>query len=77
MKSICKNELVKLISICGQIAEHKGEKMAAHNIDDCELLASLSGEEQQELERLLNKLKTNWFEDHKKRMYAQKAEQAN
>ena len=72
MKSICKNELVKLISVCGQIAEHKGEKMAAHNIDDSELLMSLSTEECIELERLLNKLKTNWFEDHKRRMMEKK-----
>lgn len=27
MKSNSKNELVKLISICGQVAEHKSEKM--------------------------------------------------
>ena len=68
MKSNCKNELVKLISLCGQIAEHKSEKMQQHNIDDAELISELSIEEQKELENLLNKLRNKWFEDHKKRM---------
>ena len=27
MKSNSQNELVKLISLCGQVAEHKSEKM--------------------------------------------------
>ena len=68
MKSNCKNELVKLISLCGQIAGHKSEKMQQHNIDDAELISELSIEEQKELENLLNKLRNKWFEDHKKRM---------
>ena len=68
MKSICKNELVKLLSICGQIAEHKSEKMQQHNIDDAELITALSEEEQRELKNLLSKLQLKWIEDHKKRM---------
>ena len=30
MKSVSKNELVKLLSICVQVAEHKSEKMQEH-----------------------------------------------
>ena len=75
MKSNCKNELVKLISLCGQIAEHKSEKMQQHNIDDAELISELSIEEQKELENLLNKLRNKWFEDHKKRMQKSTAEE--
>ena len=30
MKSVSKNEMVKLLSICGQVAEHKSEKMQDH-----------------------------------------------
>ena len=75
MKSNCKNELVKLISLCGQIAEHKSEKMQQHNIDDTELISELSIEEQKELENLLNKLRNKWFEDHKKRMQKSTAEE--
>ena len=76
MKSICKNKLAKLISECGQIAEHKGEKMSAHGINDDELIKGLSLDEQTTLENLLNKLKKQWFEDHKKRMLEKKAQDA-
>ena len=76
MKSICNNKLAKLISECGQIAEHKSEKMQQHNINEDELMNGLTKEEQDTLENLLIKLKKQWFEDHKKRMMDKKAKEA-
>ena len=46
MKSNSKNELVKLISICGQVAEHKSEKMQEKKVDESKILEGLSLEEQ-------------------------------
>lgn len=53
MKSVSKNELVKLLSICGQVAEHKSEKMQEHGRDEQELLQTL-----------LRKLQKQWLQDH-------------
>ena len=76
MKSNCKNELVKLLSVCGQIAEHKSEKMQQHNMDDADLLLALSKEEQEALEEMLTRLKKRWMEDHKKRMQEKKLKES-
>ena len=65
MKSNSKNELVKLISICGQVAEHKSEKMQEKKVDESMILAGLSLEEQEQLKTLLNKLQSHWLEQHK------------
>ena len=64
MKSGRKNELVKLISICGQVAEHKSEKMQQFGKDEAEILAVLSDEEKAQLKALLQKLQTQWLKDH-------------
>lgn len=64
MKSASKNELVKLISICGQVAEHKSEKMQQFGKDEAEILAALTAEEQEQLKTLLQKLQTQWLADH-------------
>ena len=64
MKSNRKNELVKLLSICGQVAEHKSEKMQAHGVDESQILSALSGEEQAQLDTLLRKLQSHWLEEH-------------
>lgn len=64
MKSESKHELVKLLSICGQVAEHKSEKMQQHGKDEAEILAVLSEEEQEQLKQLLQKLQTQWLKDH-------------
>lgn len=66
MNSNSKNEVIKLLSICGQIAEHKSEKMQEHNMDEAMLLKNLTDDEQNQLKSILNKLKTNWVEEHKK-----------
>lgn len=64
MKSISKHELVKLISICGQVAEHKSEKAQDHGKDESSILAALTMEEQQQLQGLLTKLQNQWLKDH-------------
>lgn len=64
MKSVSKHELIKLISICGQVAEHKSEKMQEHGKDEAEILTALSAEEQEQLKMLLQKLQTQWLADH-------------
>lgn len=64
MKSESKHELVRLLSICGQVAEHKSEKMQEHGKDEAEILAVLSEEEKRQLKQLLQKLDTQWLKDH-------------
>ena len=64
MKSNSKNELVKLISICGQVAEHKSEKMQENGRDEAEILSALSAGEQEQLNELLSKLQKQWLADH-------------
>ena len=53
MKSNSKNELVKLISICGQVAEHKSEKMKEFGQDESLIVSALSMDEQEQLKQLL------------------------
>lgn len=64
MKSNSKNELVKLLSICGQVAEHKSEKMQQFGNDESEILAALTCDEQEQLTVLLTKLQRKWLQDH-------------
>ncbi|WP_296882282.1 MULTISPECIES: hypothetical protein [unclassified Thomasclavelia] len=66
MKSVSKNELVKLLSICGQVAKHKSEKLQEHGKDESLILSALSKEKQDQLKSLLEKLQKQWLEDHKK-----------
>ena len=49
MKSNSKHELVKLLSICGQVAEHKSEKMQEQGIEESAILSPLYYDKQQEL----------------------------
>ena len=64
MKSNSKNELVKLLSICGQVAEHKSEKMQEHGVDESQILSALSEEEQEQLKSILSKMQSQWLKDH-------------
>lgn len=66
MKSNSKNELVKKLSISGQVAEHKSEKLQERGLGEDLILAPLSDEERADLDRLLTKLQTAWLEGHKK-----------
>ncbi len=64
MKSNSKNELVRLLSICGQVAEHKSEKMQENGRDEDEILAAISADEQETLKAILLKLQSQWLKDH-------------
>ena len=72
MQSVSKNELIKKISLCGQIAEHKSQKMQEHNMDEEMLLKALSEEEREQLKMLLDKLHMQWHKDHTQAKKAQK-----
>ena len=65
MKSGSKNELVRKLSICGQVAEHKSEKMQLHGGDEAGILAVLTDGERAQLDAILGKLQAAWLEDHK------------
>ena len=71
MQSNSKNELVKLLSICGQVAEHKSEKIQEHGGDEAAVLDVLTQEEQDILKELLTKLQKNWIEGHREHMAKQ------
>lgn len=64
MRSNSKHELVKLISICGQVAEHKSEKAQEHGKDEEAIVSALTTEEQKQLQELLTKLQEQWLKDH-------------
>ena len=64
MKSNSKHELVRLISICGQVAEHKSEKAQEHEKEEDAILSALTMEEQKQLQGLLTKLQEQWLKDH-------------
>ena len=65
MKSNSKNELVRKLSICGQVAEHKSEKTQEHGGDEEQILGVLTEEEKAQLDAILTKLQASWLEDHK------------
>lgn len=60
------NELVRLLTKCGRVAEHRSEKMREHGKDEAVMFRCLSEEEQILLKELLTKLQTTWKEDHAK-----------
>ena len=64
MKSNSKNPLVNLLSLCGQIAEHKSEKVREHGGDESAILAALSPQQQDSLQRTLETLRQAWLQDH-------------
>lgn len=66
MKSGSKNELVRKISICGQVAEHKSEKIRERGADETLILSPLTDAERATLDALLTKLQNAWLEDHKR-----------
>ena len=64
MKSNSKHPLVNLLSLCGQIAEHKSEKTQEHGGDESTIVSALTPEQQQELQGLLETLRQAWIKDH-------------
>lgn len=64
MNSECTDETVKLLSLCGQIAEHESAMMKVHNISDKALLGVIKPQEREELKGILEKLYSKWQEIH-------------
>ena len=64
MKSESKHPLVKQLSICGQVAEHKSEKLRAHGDDEAQILDALNAEQKAQLTGLLDILQKAWLADH-------------
>ncbi len=64
MKSECINPLVKQLSICGQVAEHKAKMLREHGEDEGNVLSALSAEQEKQLGELLAILQKSWLEDH-------------
>lgn len=64
MKSECLDPLVKQLSVCGQIAEHKAQMFRLHGKEEASVMAALSPEQKTQLAELLSKLQASWLEDH-------------
>lgn len=64
MKSNSKNPLVKQLSICGQVAEHKSEKIQGNSGDEEVILKALSEEQRGQLAELLDILQKDWLQSH-------------
>ena len=52
--------LVDLICQCGSLAEYQSDNLRSQGKTEQEMLTALSGEERQQLETLLGKLRTAW-----------------
>ena len=64
MTSQCNHPLLRQLSICGQVAEHKSGNVREHGGDEAMILASLSAEQQAQLSSLLDTLQNAWLQDH-------------
>ena len=64
MKSNSKHPLVKQLSICGQVAEHKSEKIRANGGSEEAILKALSEDQRGKLSELLDILQKDWLKDH-------------
>ena len=64
MKSESRHPLIRQLSICGQVAEHKSEKMREHGGDEAAILSALNAEQQVQLASLLEILQGAWLKDH-------------
>ncbi len=64
MKSGSKHPLIRQLSICGQVAEHKSEKVREHGGDEAAILSALNAEQQSQLAALLEILQGAWLKDH-------------
>ena len=64
MKSNSLHPLVKQLSLCGQIAEHKAQMLREHGGEESSVLDALTEEQQNQLAALLTILQKRWLEDH-------------
>lgn len=60
------NELVRLLTKCGKIAEHRSEKIREHGRDESVMFQCLAEEERSQLQAILSKLQTTWKDEHAK-----------
>ena len=64
MKSNSKHPLVKQLSICGQVAEHKSERITENGGKEEVILKALNEEQRKQLSELLDILQKDWLQDH-------------
>lgn len=64
VQSQSKNPLVRQLFLCGQIAEHKSERMTENGRDLNAIFSALTEEEQEQLAALLSKLQAQWRKEH-------------
>lgn len=64
MKSESLDPLVKQLSVCGQVAEHKAQMQRQHGGKEAAVLSALSPEQKEQLGTLLNILQKHWLEEH-------------
>ena len=64
MKSNSLDPIVKQLSLCGQIAEHKAQMLREHGGEEASVLDALTAEQQNQLAALLTILQKCWLEDH-------------
>ena len=64
MKSESRHPLIRQLSICGQVAEHKSEKVREHGGDEATILSALDADQQAQLTSLLEILQGAWLKDH-------------
>lgn len=64
MKSNSLNPLVKQLSLCGQIEEHKAQMLREHGGEEVSVLETLTAEQQNQLGALLTILQKHWLVDH-------------
>ena len=64
MRSNSLHPLVRQLSLCGQIAEHKTQRLREHGGEEASVLDALTAEQQNQLGTLLSILQKRWLEDH-------------
>lgn len=62
--SSSKNELVRRLYLCGQVAEHKSRMVTEHGDDENRIFDILSEEEKSTLSDILCRLQDKWRKDH-------------
>ena len=64
MKSDSHDPLVRQLSICGQIAEHKAQMCREHGGNETDVMNLLTPEQKEQLSFLLDRLQKQWLSEH-------------
>lgn len=64
MRSNSLDPLVRQLSLCGQIADHKAQMLREHGGAEASVLDALTTEQQNQLAALLAVLQKRWLDDH-------------